>query len=178
MLRRGEAARDRSLREMLRGRAVFFFATAFTRWPMRGSVSLSVATLALVAGGFAGPPEPKSVALGESFELKAGDSAQIEAEALVIGFEGVSADSRCPKGEQCIWEGDATVRVWLRKASGAKETRELHTSSKEPGTLSYQGYGVGLVRLDPHPVSGKAIAQDDYRATLEVTRGSPADLDR
>jgi hypothetical protein len=72
-----------------------------------------VATLASVTG-VAGSSEPKGVALGESFQLNVGESVQIEAEALQIGFEDVSGDSRCPKGEQCIWEGDATVRVWLQ----------------------------------------------------------------
>ena len=142
---------------------------------MRCPVWGLAATLALVTRSVAGPSEPKSVPLGESFTLKVGESARIEAEALQIGFEDVSADSRCPKGERCIWEGDATVRVWLWKASEARETDELHTSSKEPGAVSYRGYGVKLLRLDPYPVSGKTIARGDYLATLEVTRGSAAD---
>ena len=139
---------------------------------MRYAVSVFVATLAWVAGSVAGSSEPKSVALGESFNLKVGESAQIEALALRIGFEDVSADSRCPKDERCIWEGDATVRVWLQKAPGPKETHELHTSPKEQGAVSYLSYGVNLLRLDPYPVSGKTIERGDYLATLEVSRGS------
>lgn len=141
---------------------------------MRCSVSVFVATLASIAGSVAGPSQPESVALGERFNLKVGESAQIEAEALQIGFEDVSADSRCPKGERCIWEGDATVRVWLQKAPGPKKTHELHTSSKERGAVSYLCYGVNLLRLDPYPVSGRVIEQRDYLAMLEVTRGSSA----
>ncbi len=144
---------------------------------MRWFGSVFVATLASVAS-VAGSSEPKSVALGESFELKVGESAQIEAEALQIGFEGVPADSRCPKGERCIWEGDATVRVWLQQASETKETHELHTAPKEHGSVSYLGYGLRLVSLDPYPVSGKTIEQRDYQATLEVTRGSATDTER
>jgi hypothetical protein len=145
---------------------------------VRSSVSVFVATLASFAGSVAGPSQPERVALGESFSLRVGDSAPIEAEALQIGFEDVSADSRCPKGERCIWEGDATVRVWLRKAPGSKETHELHTSSKEQGAVSYLDYGVRLLRLDPHPVSGKTIERGDYLATFEVTRGCPAASDQ
>jgi Zn finger protein HypA/HybF involved in hydrogenase expression len=141
---------------------------------MKPFVPVFVATLASV-GSFAGSSEPKSVALEESFQLKVGECARIEAEALEIGFEEVSSDSRCPKGEQCIWEGDATVRVWLRKASETRETLELHTSPREQSERSepsYGSYGVELERLDPYPISGKTIPQEDYQATLQVTRGS------
>lgn len=141
---------------------------------MKRSVSVFVATLASVAAGIVSPSEPKSVALGESFTLKVGESARVEAESLKIGFEGVSADSRCPKGERCLSEGDATVRVWLQKASGPRETHELHTSSKAQSEESYLSYGVNLLRLDPYPVTGRVIAPGDYLVTLEVTRGSSA----
>jgi Zn finger protein HypA/HybF involved in hydrogenase expression len=135
---------------------------------MRRSVSVFVATLASVAS-VAGSSEPKSVALGESFQLKVGESAQIEAAALQIGFEEVSGDSRCPKGEQCIWEGDATVRVCLQKASETKETHELHTAAKEQSEVSYLGYEVKLLGLAPYPISGRSIEPADYVVTLEVT---------
>ena len=149
-----------------------------TRWPVRCSASMFVATAALVAACVAGPSQPGSVALGQRFNLRVGESAQIEGEALRIGFENVSADSRCPKGEQCISEGDATVRVWLQKAPAPKETRELHTSPKEQGAVSDLSYEVRLLRLDPYPVTGRTIAQGDYVATLALTRGSSAAPDR
>jgi len=136
-----------------------------------------VTALVSVVCGVGGSSEPDTVALGESFNLRLGESAQIEAEALQIGFEDVSADSRCPTGERCIWEGDATVRVWLQKASETREAHELHTSPKEQGAVSYLSYEVRLLRLDPYPVSGNTIARGDYRATLEVTRGSSAPSD-
>jgi len=144
---------------------------------MRCAALAFVATLASVVGSAALSSEPKSVALGESFDLRVGESAQIEAEALQIGFEDVAADSRCPKGERCIWEGDATVRVWMKKASDPKETLELHTSPKEPGALSDLSYGLRLLGLEPHPVSGRAIEQRDYLATFEVTREPSAPPD-
>jgi hypothetical protein len=140
-------------------------------WPMRYSVPVLAATLASAAS-MASASEPKTVALGESFQLKVGESVSIEAETLQIGFAEVSGDSRCPKGEQCFWEGDATVRVWLQKASETKETLELHTAPREQGEVSYLDYGVNLQRLDPYPISGKSIEQDHYRATFVVTRGS------
>lgn len=140
---------------------------------MGWSVSLFVA-LVSAACSAAAPSEVKSVALGESFGLKVGESAEIGTEALEIGLEDVSGDSRCPKGERCVWEGDATVQVWLQKAHGPKETLKLHTLAKEGSAMSDLGYGVNLLRLDPYPLSGRTIERGDYQATLEVTRGSSA----
>jgi hypothetical protein len=148
--------------------------TSAGRWPMKHLVTVFVVTLASVAS-LAHSSEPKSVALEESFQLKVGESARIETEALEIGFEEVSSDSRCPKGEQCVWAGDATVRIWMQKDSEARETLELHTAREELNERSepsYRGYGVRLERLDPYPMSGQAISQEDYQATLQVTRGS------
>jgi hypothetical protein len=138
-------------------------------------VPVFVAALASVAS-VVGSAEPKAVALGESFQLHVGESARIEAESLELGFEEVSGDSRCPKGEQCIWQGDATVRVWLQKASETKERLELHTAPNEEGDVSYRGYEVKLIRLDPYPISGKTIERADYQATFEVSRGSSPSL--
>jgi hypothetical protein len=135
---------------------------------MRRSGSV-LALLAWVAGSAAIASEPKVVALGRKFSLRVGESAQVEGEGLEIGFESVVADSRCPKGEQCIREGEATIRVWLRKAPGARETQELHVSS-EDGSLSGQGYELRALRLDPYPISGKATEASAYSASLEVAR--------
>ena len=146
------------------------------RGPMRHAVRALVVVLALAMGRIGG--SSGRVTLGESFVLRIGESSRIEAEAVQVGFEDVAADSRCPKGEQCIWEGDATVRVWLQRESQPKEMCELHTSSKGDGAASALSYEVRLHRLDPHPISGRTIAKEDYRATLEVTRGSSAAPDR
>lgn len=142
-----------------------------------------VTTVASGMGRIGGSSEPDRVTLGESFVLGVGQSARIEAEALDVGFDDVTADSRCPKGEQCIWEGDATVRVWLQRASEPKKVYELHTSLRteggpSEGAAGSPGHEVRLLRLDPHPITGRTIAKGDYRATLEVRRASSAAPDR
>ena len=114
------------------------------------------------------PREAKKVALAERFSLRVGESAVVEAEALELGFQGVPNDSRCPKGDKCIWEGDAAVQVWVRRASEAKEQRELHTSARGPADAGFKAWTIRLVALDPYPISGMAIRQADYVATLEV----------
>ena len=133
------------------------------------STTLALALLAALASGEAARPRP--VHLDESFALRAGESAKVASEKLEIRFEAVVSDSRCPKGAQCIVEGDATVRITVKRAS-AKTSYELHTSERAAQEASHDGLTIRLLRLDPYPVEGKAIDSRDYEATLQVTRGS------
>lgn len=105
------------------------------------------------------------------FQLQVDQSAVVAAEHLELGFQAVTSDSRCGKGEVCIWEGDATVRVWVRRDGGAKEEHELHTGSRQPGAVAYTRYSIHLVALFPMPVTGRSISPTEYVATFRVTRG-------
>jgi hypothetical protein len=120
----------------------------------------------------AGPARPLQFELGKSFSLRAGESAQAADAALRVGFEGVTSDSRCPKGEQCVWAGDATVQVWLQEGSGPRQTRELHTAPGVAQGVQALGHDVRLLRLDPYPVAGSAIARGAFAAMLIVTQSS------
>jgi hypothetical protein len=130
-----------------------------------------VLALAASVGASQGAKRPHAVPLGESFVLHAGESAKVEGEKLDITFDAVASDSRCPKGAQCIVEGDAVVRITAGKGS-ARTTHDLHTSERAAQDAVVDGVAIVLVRLDPYPVEGRKIEPRDYEATLQVTRGS------
>jgi hypothetical protein len=134
---------------------------------MRSAIAKVITFLLCTACSLGPPAQPASVGVSEPFSLRVGESARTHDGALVIGFEGVPVDSRCPKGERCVWAGDATVRVWLQKAGGTRVTRELHTASSAT-RADVAEFQLRVVRLDPPAVSGKAIAQSDYIATLAL----------
>ena len=128
------------------------------------------------AAGYAeGSGEAGKVALEESFPLSVGQSTVVDGAALEIGFQAVISDSRCPKGEVCIWEGDATVCIWVQPAAGRKEKFVLHTSSKGPTVTDLGDWSIRLVSLDPYPITGRSILQADYVVTLQVTSGPSGD---
>jgi hypothetical protein len=131
---------------------------------MRLAVTTVLLSLCWAACGVAAPDQPALIEPGKAFSLRAGQSARTGDGALRIGFDSVAADSRCPKGAQCVWAGDATVRIWLQRGTGPRDVRELHTVAR--GGALEPGPGVRLVRLDPTPVTGKAITPADYTATL------------
>jgi hypothetical protein len=81
----------------------------------------------------------------------------------------VISDSRCPRDAQCITGGDALVRVWLLKAPGARENRDLKTTP-DGASAVYSTYRVTLVVLDPAPTANRVIRPSEYVATLVVSR--------
>jgi hypothetical protein len=123
----------------------------------------AAATLLLALCCAAGADEPRRIEAGKPFSLRAGQSALTADGTLRIGFEGVSADSRCPKGERCVWAGDATVRVWLQRGAAARIPLELHTA---PAVARAGPAPVRLVSLEPQPVSGRVLAPHEHVATL------------
>lgn len=126
----------------------------------------------------AGTAMPLPAEIGKSFSLNVGESARTADDALRVGIDDVTTDSRCPKGERCVWAGDAIVRVWLQRAPGPRQTRDLHSAPGDAQAVRLLGYELRLVRLDPYPVTGRPITKSDYVATLMLSRSSPAEADR
>jgi hypothetical protein len=99
--------------------------------------------------------------------LAPGETAQVQ--GLALKFEGVSADSRCPLGVTCVWEGDAVVIVTARQPPAAGNALELHTSGRFPQEGAHGRYRIELVSLVPQPREDEAVAPGQYRATLRVS---------
>lgn len=126
--------------------------------------------LFILTSAFAPPATvPADVALDQEFELRNGRSVRIEGERLTVSFSRVAEDSRCPKGVECIWAGNAKVVLRLSKARGRASAISLNTGV-DPKQGDYRGYEVKLVKLDPYPKEGRQIRRRDYVATLVVSR--------
>lgn len=140
---------------------------------MKMEIAAATVLLSLLwtACSMAKPEAPQRVALGSAFTLPVGGSAQMEGGSLRVGVDAVLNDSRCPKGEQCVWAGDATVRVWLQQASGPRQSLNLRLMASGGSVSQTLGHQIRLLRLEPEAVSGKVIAPADYLATLEVKAG-------
>ena len=141
---------------------------------------VAMACLAAFAGCAATPAVAPGAApvgtvppsMSAEIRLQAGQSTRVDAASFEIAFTGVSADSRCAKGETCIWEGSATVQLTVTGAAGAQEL-ELHTAARSgPSAAAYGGLGDRLVALEPFPVAGREIAPDAYVVTLRIERGA------
>ena len=55
--------------------------------------------------------DPAQLSLGQPFSLRSGESAVLQRENVRLRFDSVPEDSRCPKTVQCVWAGNARVRL-------------------------------------------------------------------
>jgi hypothetical protein len=141
---------------------------------MRLAITAIAASIAWTSCSLAEPVRPVPMASGQSFSLKAGESAHSDQPALQLGFVAVTGDSRCPKGERCVVAGDATVRIWLRQGPGPMQTHELHAAPGAGQALSVGEHELRLLRLEPYAITGRAIAPADYVATFMLSTGAGA----
>ncbi|HEX8844282.1 MAG TPA: hypothetical protein VF791_06545 [Pyrinomonadaceae bacterium] len=122
---------------------------------------------ATAAGSAAG--DVQRAALDQEFEIKVGEKVLIERADLLVRFERVAEDSRCPRNVKCVWAGNGKVVLKLSKAKRGHATMNLNTTL-DPKHDLYQRYDVKLIRLDPYPEKDVQIKMGDYVATLVVTR--------
>ena len=86
-----------------------------------------------------------------------------------IKFVEMVEDSRCPEGTNCVWAGNAKLKIEVRKGRGAAKTYEIN-STTQPTLVEYAGYQIKLTGLTPHPAVNVRINPDKYTATFAVTK--------
>ncbi|MGK5555736.1 hypothetical protein ACSNOI_29375 [Actinomadura kijaniata] len=109
-----------------------------------------------------------TVGEGRTFTLAPGGTARLEGADLAVTFTRVSQDSRCPRGVQCVWEGDVTVDV--EAVTGGKATAHRLNLNREPTGVTVAGHDLRLVAIRPDRVAGRPVPAGDYRADFTLTR--------
>lgn len=112
--------------------------------------------------------KPVRIVLGEPFQLAIGQEGRLKSEDLVIRFEKVVADSRCPRDVTCVWEGDAEIQIRALRGESEQEILRLHTAGGEPYPREAEVFGhvLALEALDPWPETAGGIEPEEYLATL------------
>lgn len=87
---------------------------------------------------------------------------------LTIKFVSLIEDSRCPEGTNCVWAGNAKIKIEVSKGR-AKETFEINTNLGPKGA-TYNGYAIELISLTPVPKENIRINRNGYVATFVVSR--------
>ncbi|MGH7467527.1 MAG: hypothetical protein ACRENP_06025 [Longimicrobiales bacterium] len=105
--------------------------------------------------------------VGQTFELRVGQTARVGSGGLLIGFRGVEGDSRCPVDVTCVWAGDAKLRVPVTIGRMAWTSLELHTNL-DPRSARFRDHTITVVGLRPDPRSNRPIPNDTYIVTLRV----------
>jgi hypothetical protein len=87
---------------------------------------------------------------------------------LTIKFLSLVEDSRCPTDTNCVWAGNAQIKVKISKGKESK-TFDLNTNL-DPNIVSFAGYEIKLAALNPKPASNIRINRNGYTATFAVSK--------
>jgi hypothetical protein len=102
--------------------------------------------------------------------IKAYNGKLAQIEATTIRLVEVLEDSRCPKGVDCIWAGNAKVLVEITSESGRKTTKEIILNGGRVAPIySEEGLVISIKGLAPYPTSLSKIKASDYYLRVEVS---------
>ena len=114
------------------------------------------------------------LATGAAFAKRSSDvQVQINKEVttaggLKIAFVELVEDSRCPADVDCVWAGNAKIKVRVTK-NGKSKILDLEMVTK--GTSpNYGSYLIKLKALTPELRSNVRINRNAYVATIEVKK--------
>lgn len=87
---------------------------------------------------------------------------------LSIRFLELVDDSRCPRDTNCIWAGNAKIKI---RVTGNGRSRELTLDTNGPNqAVIAEGYSIKLLGLTPEPRSNIRINRNGYVAVLETAK--------
>jgi len=116
-------------------------------------------------------PSTTEVALDNEFALAPGQSASLPGLGLLVRFDSVSNDSRCPTNVTCVWAGNAVVLVSLTR-SGTPAYQTTLNSTVGANSTKDGNETISLVGLLPVPDTRHPFPKSDYRARFVVKSGS------
>lgn len=106
----------------------------------------------------------------EKSELKASEFILSEGERVsfkdtTLEFLDIANDSRCPKGAQCVAEGDATLSFIYSTPTSA-ESFSLSTSANS--VRQFGDITIGLMSFDPLPTEDAKLDPQDFDARVII----------
>jgi hypothetical protein len=105
---------------------------------------------------------------GQQQKIQINKQKKFSRSNLTVKFVSLIEDSRCPIGTNCIWAGNAKIKIEVGKGR-SKKTFEVNTNIGAKGA-AYDGYQIELVALTPVPKENIRINKNGYVATFAVSR--------
>jgi len=121
--------------------------------------------LTFVLGGFVSAQAQTN----QEIKLLINKQKIVTKDKLTIKFVSLVEDSRCPTDTNCIWAGNAKIKIQVGKGRTGAKTFQINTNL-EPQTVSFAGYEIKLVSLTPEPASNIRINRNGYTATFAVSK--------
>lgn len=96
-----------------------------------------------------------------------GQTKTLTGTRLRVKFVEVLEDSRCPEDAECIWAGNAKLKITLSRNGKRSKTFEINTNGTD--SVEFEGYRIELKDLMPKPRAGSGDKKA-YRATFTAER--------
>lgn len=106
--------------------------------------------------------------VGETIKVQVNTEKRAPKSRLSIRFVEMVEDSRCPVDTNCVWAGDATIKVRVRR-NGRSSDLTLNINGQN-NTAKFNGYSIKFVGLTPVPRSNIRINRNGYVATFAIAR--------
>lgn len=84
----------------------------------------------------------------ETLNVRIGQTKTADHGKIKVKFISVLEDSRCPMNAECIWAGNARIKIAVSKGRGVSKIIELNTGV-EPKLVTVYGYELSLQNLTP-----------------------------
>lgn len=126
--------------------------------------------LLLTLAGCGGPTEVVgSVAIGEPFELRLGETVVVRDRQFSLVVLAVLEDSRCPTDALvvCVREGRVRLRLATAPLTGDQAFHEIHLGD-EPNVVTLGDLRLRLLEVRPAARLDR-IPDGEYRARFELT---------
>lgn len=120
----------------------------------------------LVLVGF-GSFSSVSAKQGQEISVKINTEERVNG-GVRVRFVELVEDSRCPVDTNCIWAGNAKIKVRVTR-NGRSRVLELHTMTKGSDPV-FAGYKFRLTDLDPDLRSNVRINRNGYVAKIQITK--------
>ena len=138
---------------------------------MKRTAALILTLIAVTAcASSSAPRAPRTVPLDREFELRIGETANLDSGRVNVTFVALVSDSRCPGDVTCIQEGNAEIELLVTGDEGDKRM-SLNTNRRMAQNDRYGLYRIALTQLVPYPRTDRPIEERDYGATLVISRG-------
>ena len=118
-----------------------------------------------------------SFPLNEAFQIKMDEIQSNKMLKVMVSPEEVAEDSRCPKNTTCVWAGQVKIKFSLWDASKEAQHFVLSLRDDKPDEAMQvvDGYTYQLMAVDPYPVEGSEVANEDYMISLLVRKAEAGD---
>jgi hypothetical protein len=104
----------------------------------------------------------------QKVSVQVGKSATESHSKIQVEFVEMVEDSRCPKDVDCVWAGNAKIKIKVTKGT---KSQVIELNSGVPNKENkFSGYEFVLKTLTPEPASNIRINRNGYVAVISLKK--------